>query len=34
LKALYKPPGGDLLAAQRNYLRDEMYKALVTDNRD
>jgi hypothetical protein len=34
LKALYKPAGGDLLAAQRDYIREEMYKTLVTDKGD
>lgn len=31
LDALYSLPGGNLLSTQRDYLRMEMYKALVTD---
>jgi hypothetical protein len=31
LRALYRMPGGELIAAQQDFIRDEMYKTLVTD---
>ena len=34
LRALYKPLGGDRLPTQRTYIREEMYRMLVTDKPD
>lgn len=31
LHALYRLPGGELQATQRDFIREEMYKVLVTD---